>query len=221
MKKLFSVMLVGVLLLSACGNSNEALEEQKNNRNTSTESASEETENGSSADANSDIEEKSIDVDKGLLGTTVTLPASLFEGEDMEAAIAEAKADGVDDVTVNADGSVTYKVSRAKYNEMLEESKKSLDEFIEELKSGKDYTSIKDVKHNNSFTEFTLVVDRSAYENSFDGFAAFGLYFAAMFYQIIDGTDLEKTKTSIHIEDAATGDVFSTTIYPDALEEMN
>jgi len=215
MRKIIAVLLAGLLILSACVNSNKA-PEQTNSSSTTSETAAQQTETASITQ-DSEVEKKPIDVDKGLLSTSVTLPASMFEGVDMNEAIAEAKADGVDDVTVNKDGSITYKVSRAKYNEMLAEAKKSLEEYIDQLKSGEDFTSIKDVKYDKKFTTFTLVVDRSAYENSFDGFAALGLYMTAMFYQIVDGVDADKVKTTIHTEDIATDEVFNTVVYPDTL----
>lgn len=44
------------------------------------------------------LEEVSVEVDKGLFNVEGTLPASLFEGEDIDSAIKEAKAEGVKEV---------------------------------------------------------------------------------------------------------------------------
>ncbi|MFP3427189.1 hypothetical protein R0J88_19400, partial [Pseudoalteromonas sp. SIMBA_162] len=71
-----------------------------------------------------------------------------------------------------------------------------INQDIEELKSGEDFPSIKDVKKNNSYSEFTIVVNREKFENSFDGMASIGLGLSAMFYQVFSGVDDEKAKVT-------------------------
>ncbi len=162
---------------------------------------------------------ESIDVDKNLLSVEITLPASMFEGEDAESSIAEAEAEGIQ-VTKNADGSVTYKMSKAKHKEMMREMETELQKSIEEMKNGKDSPSIKEVTANKSYSEFTLEVDRAGYENSFDGFAVFGLGLSGMYYQLFQGKDSENIKVKIIVKDVATGEVIGETVYPDALEDL-
>ncbi len=101
----------------------------------------------------------------------------------------------------------------------MKEVENSVLQTIENLKSGKDFASIKDVTHNKSFSEFTLVVDKEAYENSFDGFAVLGVALPAMYYQMFDGVSPDDYKVTIQVEDQSTGDVFGTVVYPDALKE--
>ncbi|MEC2078422.1 hypothetical protein, partial [Metabacillus fastidiosus] len=139
-------------------------------------------------------------------------------GQDIDTVIADAKKEGVTEVTKNEDGSLTYKMTKAKHKEMMQELEKSILETIEETKNSKDYVSIKDITHNDSFSEFTLVVDKAKYENSMDGFAALGLGMSGMMYQIYNGSDPD-TKVKILIKDEATQEVFDETVYPDALEQ--
>jgi len=164
-------------------------------------------------------EEQSIEVDKGVFSVEITLPASLFEGEDIDEVIAEAKEDGVSDVTVHDDGSLTYKMSKSKHNEMMREMKDDLLEYIEETKNSEDYKSIKDITHNKVFSEFTLLVDQEAFENSFDGFAALGLGMSGLYYQLFDGVAPDDYEVTVFIENLNTGEVFDTIVYPDAFEQ--
>lgn len=166
-----------------------------------------------------EAEEQSIEVDKGIFSVEITLPASLFEGEDIDEVIAEAKEDGVSDVTVHDDGSLTYKMSKSKHNEMMREMKDDLIEYIEETKNSEDYRSIKDITYNKVFSEFTLVVDQEAFGNSFDGFAALGLGILGLYYQLFDGVAPDDYEVTVFIENANTGEVFDTIIYPDDLEQ--
>jgi len=61
-------------------------------------------------------------------------------------------------------------------------------------------------------------VDRAAYENSFDGFAALGLGLQGMFYQAFDGVPSDKLKVTINIQDESTGEIFNTVVYPDQMK---
>lgn len=148
----------------------------------------------------------------------ITLPASMFQGEqNIENTIAKAKEQGVDEVKKNDDGSLTYTMSKDTHSKILGEMRDSLTQSIEELKSGQDFKSIKDVIPNDSFSEVTFVVDRAAYEKSFDGFASIGIAIAAMYYQIFEGAS-DESKVAIKLQDESTKEVFKTIEYPDALK---
>ncbi|MET3728126.1 ABC-type Na+ efflux pump permease subunit [Fictibacillus halophilus] len=201
-KFLLLILVLGVSLLGACSN-NEQTNEEK-----TTSASKEEKKDG-------------VSVDKGLLNVEVTLPASFFEGEDIDSTIAEAKKDGVKEVTKNKDGSLTYKMSKSKHKEMMKEVETSIKESVEEAKTSGDYASINDITYNKSFSEFTLLVDKAAYENSMDGFAAIGFGMTGMMYQMYNGVDSDDTKVTIFVKDKATEKTFDEIVYPDALEETS
>ncbi|MCS0674530.1 hypothetical protein [Cytobacillus firmus] len=200
------VMLSSFLIMAGCS-SEEAKEAVTKTEQTTKED-----------DKNNADENESVKVDKGLLNVEVTLPASMFEGEDMDSSIAEAEKEGIK-VTRNDDGSATYKMSKGKHKEMMKEMEIELQKTIADTKNGEDYPSVKEVSHNRDYSEFTLEVEREAYENSFDGFAVFGLGLSGMFYQLFNGVDPEEYKVKILVKDTATGEVFDEIIYPDAMEE--
>ncbi|QBK25785.1 hypothetical protein [Ureibacillus thermophilus] len=201
MKKLiFAALLLLIALLTACnadeeGKANEAQQQEK------------------------ETDSEGINVDKGLFNVEVTLPASFFEGGDIDQSIAEAEKEGIE-VTKNEDGSLTYKMSKTKHKEMMSEMKTSLLETIEDLKNGEDFASIKDVEYNKDFSEFTLWVDRNDYENSFDGFAVFGLGLSGAMYQLFDGADPENYNVRLVVKDEATKEIIGEANYPKDLEKM-
>jgi hypothetical protein len=205
MRKIGLILLVLVMtLLAACSSNEQAT-------NSEEKKSSSENKEGKKNEA--------VSVDKGLLNVEVTLPASFFEGDDIDKVIADAKKDGVKEVTKNEDGSLTYKMSKSKHKEMMKELETGIEESIEEAKTGGDFTSVKDITHNGSFTEFTLLVDKAAYENSFDGFAAIGFGMSGMMYQMFNGTEADDAKVTIFVKDEATQEIFDETVYPDALED--
>uniref|UniRef100_A0A942T6D4 Uncharacterized protein n=1 Tax=Neobacillus citreus TaxID=2833578 RepID=A0A942T6D4_9BACI len=61
---------------------------------------------------------EAVNVDKGLLSVTITLPASMFEDQNVDEVVANAQKDGIT-ATKNADGSVTYKMSKSKLLKLL------------------------------------------------------------------------------------------------------
>ena len=158
-------------------------------------------------------------MEKGIFNVEVTLPASFFEGEDIDTVIAEAKKDGIKEATKNDDGSVTYKMSKEKHKEMMTEMETGLKEYMDELLTSEDYSSIRDVSANKNYSTFTLIVDKALYEDSFDGFATMGLGMLGMYYQVFEGVDSENVKVNIDVQDVTTNEVFNTIVYPDDMNE--
>ncbi|MFC0561336.1 hypothetical protein [Halalkalibacter alkalisediminis] len=211
MKKAITLMMLALFfaMISGCGEP-EAMDEVV----TEEEVEPAPVEEGEVVD-----EDQSVDVDKGLLNVVITIPPSMIEGQDLEQLIADAEEAGVREATENEDGSLTYEMSRATHNEMMKEMEERINENLEEIKESEDYPSIQDVTAHNSYSEFTLVVDQEAFENSLDGFAALGLAMTGMYYQLFNGDDPDHIKVTVHFENAETGEVFDTTVYPDAFDE--
>ncbi|RHW36687.1 hypothetical protein D1B33_09815 [Lysinibacillus yapensis] len=207
MKQLtYILFILSVTFLTACS-ANESADKSSESEK-ATEQKQEET------------EESGVSVDKGLLNVEVTVPASFIEGEDIDTVIAEAEEDGAKEVTKNEDGSITYKMSKSDHKKMMTEMGTSITDAIEEMKSSGDYVSIKDITHNKSFTEFTLLVDKASFENSFDGFAILGLGFQGSMYQLFNGENPDNYKVTITVKDESTQEVIDEVIYPDAFEAM-
>ncbi|WP_238988205.1 hypothetical protein [Filibacter tadaridae] len=141
MKKVLVMAIIAALFtLTACSTGNGANEEGTKEKK--------------------DGKEGALEVDKVLLSVEVTIPSTFMEGEDIDTIIAEAKENSIKNVTKNEDGSVTYEMSKAKHKEMMKEMKTNVTTYVDELISDEELPSIKDVKSNGSFSEFTVVVDK-------------------------------------------------------------
>ena len=198
MKKWFIAFSATALLLTACGGENEKATEQEK-----------ETEENAG---------ESLSVDKGILNVDVTLPASFFADSTEEEIIAGAKESGITEAVVNEDGSVTYTMSKSKHKEMMKEMKESVVSTIDEVVNSGDYTSIKDISYNKSFTEFDVKVNRQQYEGSFDGFAILGLVMSSAYYNAFDGKSGEDLQIVFNMIDETTGETYDTAVYPDDWE---
>jgi hypothetical protein len=217
MKKFAMVLMARGLLLGACSSDDETKEETTKAAETAETTAANENEKAAPKEEG---DEKGVDVDKGLFNVEVTLPADFFEGEDMETVIANAEKEGVGEATLNEDGSVTYKMSKKKHKEMMTEMAKSIEDTKKDLLDSEDFQSLQAIETSKNYDTFTVQVDREVFENSMDGFATMSLGLVGCYYQAFNGTEPENLKVNIELEDAATGEVFDTIVYPDVLEEM-
>lgn len=156
-----------------------------------------------------------IETDEKLLSVDITLPASMFEGQDMSSFDADAYADeqGFSSAKVNEDGSITVTMSKAKHKELLDEMATSLDTTFAEFVNGEDTAYIKEITHNDDFTTVTMKVDKAAYENAFD-FTPLAIGMSVAMYQAFTETEYH---VEISIVDAATGETINSITYPDAL----
>mgnify|MGYP003479940480 CR=1 FL=1 len=193
--KLLFVPLLSIALV-ACSADNEAKEEKEDSS-------------------------QSVEVEKGLLNVEVTMPADLFEGQNIDDVIAEAKENGVKEVVQNEDGSLTYKMSKLAHKKMIEEIEAEMKASFEEMETSEDYASIEKIEFNKSFDKFTLTVNREAFENSFDGFALLGVAIQTYYYQLFNGVSEEDYKATVELKDAETSEVYETIVYPDALEQLS
>ena len=167
--------------------------------------------NGSTTESTSD----KIDTDEKLLSVDITLPASMFEGQDMTNFDADAYADeqGFSSAKVNEDGSITVTMTKAKHKEILEEMATSLDANFAEFVNGESTPYIKEITHNDDFTTVTMKVDKAAYEGAFD-FTPLAIAMSAAMYQAFIETEYH---VEISIVDVATGEKINSITYPDAL----
>ena len=157
----------------------------------------------------------SLKVEKGMLIVHITIPASFFIGITEEEIIAKAKENGVIETVVNKDGSVTYTMSKLKYEEMMKEMGDSVVSTIDEIVNSGDYTSIKEISYNEDFTEFDVKVNRQQYKAGFDGFDIFGLVIFSTYYSVFDGKSEEELQIVFNMIDETTGEIYDTAFYPD------
>ncbi len=160
-----------------------------------------------------------IEVDRSLLSVEITIPASLAGEADVDGLVSEFSAEGIDvsDARRNADGSITYKMSRGDHRRLLTSLRESFVESFEE--ASEDFDSVQSITFNNDLTRFRITVDRAAFENSFDGFVIFLPLFAAGIYAAFDGRDPEGMRIDVYYVDAATGQVYDTFVAPDDLQD--
>lgn len=130
----------------------------------------------------------------------------------------DASINGYLSAVPNTDGSVTLTMTKAKHSEMMAEMKQSIDDNIQKSIGDDGFQSIKEVTYNDDVTEFTVKVDREAFEGSWDGLSALTYAFCGAAYQYYSGvSDPSVVVTYI---DADTGETISTSTYPDDYQDL-
>ncbi|KOO47888.1 hypothetical protein [Viridibacillus arvi] len=170
---------------------------------------------------NKQQDKSDVAVNRDLMNIEIKVPASFYEGEDIDAIIADAKEKKrYIKVGKNSDGSVTYIMSREQHDTLIKEMKESTASNVKEIEDDSEIPSVLKISNNSNFSEFIITVDKKEFENSFDSFAVFSLGIAGMFYQVFDGTAEEDLKVTVKMKDAKNGKIFNEIIYPDALDDI-
>jgi len=166
------------------------------------------------------VEEESsqgIEVDEGLFNVEVTLPELFFQGQTEQDIAANAKEAGVSDYTINADGSVTYTMSKAAHDKAVQEMRDGIDSTIQETVN-ESPNVFKSVTYNDAVSKFEVTVDKDAYEADMGaGFIGFNLGLSGIYYQMFQGVPTDDQEVVINFIDESTSEVFDSQSWP--LEE--
>lgn len=153
-------------------------------------------------------------------GDTVTLPASLFVGQNLDDIKADAQKSGVESVVPNKDGSVTYKMSKDAHQQLLIDTRQKTIQALRKFQNCSDFPFIHGLLYSNDFSEITLLVDKSEYDTQkvYDALCDSSLLFeigsAVSAYQIVGGASAGSVKTTLRYRDRKTNQMFKTALYP-------
>lgn len=159
--------------------------------------------------------ENGIETDKGLIDVTITVPKSLVGENPSSELTDEQKQKGFKSVTLNEDGSQTYVISKKDHEIFISELRQLTADTLKEIVTDGSFASIKDVDFNNNFSQVTLTVDESAFNNSFDSMAALSVYMSAAVFQAFNGDD---GNVKIEFKNKDTSEVFKTVNYPEGMQ---
>lgn len=162
-------------------------------------------------------ENDTVAVDEGLLTATINLPNSFFESFDTtaEAYVEKMQADSTEEelfkeVVLNDDGSVTLKMSKSKYNKMMDEMAKSINDSIQEMISDTEtYSNFADIKTNSDFTEFNITL-ANGQVSLVESFSVIAFYMYGGIYQMF--TENPNMDIKVNFYDTA-GNLIDTSTY--------
>lgn len=185
MKKIIAaaVSVCMILSLVACGGGAASAGGTAGGTAASSQQGNSETDSGDSG----------IDVDKGLLTTTITLPASFFETFsdsdepfDADAYVQELKTtEYIIDAWANEDGSVAFTITRGDHERMMAGMRAQIEDVAS---AAENYPFVQKIETNNDCTEVKVYVTKEEYENGLNFFVLFSYEIQALMYQAFNGT---------------------------------
>lgn len=149
----------------------------------------------------------SISTDKNLFTVEITIPASYKEGETQESLDESIKdEEGIKSATLNADGSVTYVMTKSAHEKMLTEMSSEIKQSLVEF-TGADYPNISRIEANDNFSSYDVYTKSSELALE-DSLLPLGLYMISGMYHSFSG----ETVDNIHVNyiNEATGETFNT-----------
>ncbi len=188
-------------MLGACGNNSETSfgNSEKSSDNSST-----------------------VKVNEGLLLNKVTIPATFFEDSSEDEIKAAAEEAGFQSYKINSDGSVTYTMTKARHQEMLNEYAVSINEYIDGLLNGDDETKVEgfsDIESNDDYSEFNIYVSKDTY-TMWDMMYALSFYIQGGYYQMFNGVSPEDVDVAVNFIDNVSGDIIDSGSYRAWVDNM-
>ncbi len=201
-KQLLLLLLTTMLILSACSSKTPA------SKNTAAANDSSVT---NSADSTSQKDEGSsdsaVEVDKGLFDVTLTIPESYVEGQTQDDLDKLCKEKGYKSITLNADGSATYVITKKQHKEMMESMADTINSSMKELVGSEDYPTFTDIKANDDYTEFTITTTSTDLSLS-ESIAPMLFYTYGLMYTAFNGAEADNI--AVTFVNADTGKTIST-----------
>lgn len=145
----------------------------------------------------------------------ITFDGSFFLGLSFSEIEADAKLMGIDDVTLNADHSVTYRMSKQQHVEIVDDMRKQVYTWIDETVDHMD--SVSKITINDTFTELKVSVNENKFMEQADYMQFFGIAFQITVLQLFDLVQLEDVQFKILYLNEDTGVIF----YSEELENHN
>lgn len=185
MKKIIvGFVVVGIITLSGCGKKEEVTDKTVQN-DIKVETAQETDDDTVSVEALADIS-----VEKNLFSVEFTVPRD-FVGEDVtQESLNEKIGEGIKSVTLNADGSVTYVMTKEAHKEMMDEMTENLDMSLNEMVGSEDYPTYTKIEHNSDFTQITVYIDAEEL-GLMDSISVLGMYMYGGMYNAFNGTSID------------------------------
>ena len=147
-----------------------------------------------------------MNVEREIFDVKLTIPKDYVEGETQESLDAKAKEAGWKSATLNADGSVTYEMTKKQHKVMMDELAENINTELNNMCGSEDYPNYVSITASDNFTNFT-VVSKSSELGLTESISVLGFYMFGGMYNVFNGTTVD----NIHIDfvNEATGEVFN------------
>lgn len=151
-----------------------------------------------------------VTVESNATSVRLTIPKSALDFLQIDASdlMWQAYGEGISTIKANPDGSLTYTLTKAEYQELLAVFKSMVDEGIRQIVA-ESSPVIRSIKYNTRMTEFQVRVDRKKFTAAHAD-AVTGLQMPALVYQLYLGVKVIDMGVVFKFIDNSTGKVIQT-----------
>ncbi len=144
-----------------------------------------------------DADPKDIEVNKTPALVTIVVPADIIN--DQQETVKKAKENPVfDTVEPNADGSITYTMTRKNHEEFMQQISDSFDETMQKLVD--QCSTITSIDNNSDYTSFDVnVTNYEQYQNSLDSAALAAITITSSYYAHFNGKNISQDDIKVRI----------------------
>ena len=186
--KSIMIILAAALLFTACG---------------STANPSSDPSSSTTITESSEVE-PSVEVERELFDVTITIPADFVGEQTQEDLDKISQEKGYQSITLNADGSATYVMTRTQHEELLAEYRQQLTDTLNEMVGSEDYPNFTSIVANDNFTEFTVTTKSTELDMN-ESFSVIAFYMYGGLYNVFSGVYVD----NVHVDfiNADTGEI--------------
>lgn len=113
-----------------------------------------------------------------------------------------AVSNGFESAQLNEDGTVTLVMTGKRYNQLLTDTATDIRNGVADIPNNPGYEHIREVTHNQELSEFTIYLDKNAYNAEEDFLSEYIASFGSL-YQVLQGKPPAVSVTIIDIADNA------------------
>lgn len=169
---------------------------------------------GGDSDENNNGGSAGVQVDEGIFNVDITMAKTFFEDMTEDEIKAAAKENGFDKCVVNADGTVTYTMTKSKHEEILNELKANLEETIAGMLEGEEaVASFVSIDYADDFSKFDIYVNDQY--SAWDNFYVLTFYISGAYYQSFVGVSTDNIDVVVNFIDNETKENLNTASYRD------
>lgn len=153
-----------------------------------------------------DNSEGGIRTEKNIFSVELTIPVDFVELHTQDEWNKISDEMGYKSITLNSDGSVTYKMTNKQHQEIIEVTRQSINVELNKMVGSSEYPNITDIKANNDFTEFTVSTTSEKLSFS-ESFSILAFYMFGGMYNAFSGNPVDNI--NVKFVNSSNGNVIS------------
>ena len=154
-----------------------------------------------------------LEAEKWLQDVEIQVPVQFVSVQERYNVQNDMHEKDVKSAALNDDGSITYRMTKASYDQKLIKMKSEVEAILANLIESDEFPNVQHITYDESFSKFEITVLRDKYESGFESFAVFNVIVKAVYYQMFKDAS-SVSEVEIHFIDANNDETYSIRKFP-------